>query len=91
MTFYQIKCKAIDVRTDSGICPGIAKTEKGEEHTLSARTPGICTNALTAIYPMSLAMRLTEKMDWEKEDYFDLVCPHGAVTFRISRIRDDNS
>lgn len=93
MKNYKMKCEVIDVRTESGICPGEAKTKNGEEYVLNARTPesnSICTNALAAIHPMSLAMRMTDKMYWEKRDYFDLVCPHGAVTFRISRIRDDN-
>ncbi len=93
MNFYRIKCEAIDVKTDSGICPGIAKTEKGEQFILGARTPqprGICTNSLPVLYPMSFAMRLTDKMDWEKEEYFDIVCPHGAVTYRLSRIRENN-
>jgi hypothetical protein len=34
---------------------------------------------------MALAMRLTDKMSWEKEDHFDVTCPHGFVTYRISR------
>lgn len=41
MNFYRIKCEAIDVKTDSGICPGIAKTEKGEQFILGARTPNL--------------------------------------------------
>jgi uncharacterized repeat protein (TIGR04076 family) len=88
---HQIKCEAIEVRTDSGICPGMAQTHQGETFTFGARTPeetGICTNAFNAIYPMALAMRLTDKMDWEQKDYFDITCPHGRVTFRISRIRE---
>jgi len=91
VTNYQIKCEAVEVRTDSGICPGMAKIRQGETFILGARTPagtGICSNAFGAIYPMALAMRLTEKMDWEKKDYFDITCPHGGVTFRISRIRE---
>jgi uncharacterized repeat protein (TIGR04076 family) len=92
MKNFKMKCEVIDVRTKSGTCPGEAETQAGEHYVLGARTPesnSICTNALTAIHPMSLAMRMTDKMYWEKQDYFDLVCPHGAVTFRISRIRGD--
>jgi hypothetical protein len=39
---------------------------------------------------MALAMKLTDRMDWEKEEnqHFDTTCPHGAVTFRISRVRE---
>ena len=47
-------------------------------NVLGARTletNSICTNALTAIHPMNLAMRLTNKMYWEKKDHFDIVCP----------------
>jgi uncharacterized repeat protein (TIGR04076 family) len=93
MTFYKINCVAHEVRTETGVCPGFAQIEQGEEFVLGPRTPetrGFCTNSLTAVYPMSIAMRLTEKMDWEKEEHFDIVCPHGAVTYRISRIRDRN-
>jgi uncharacterized repeat protein (TIGR04076 family) len=91
VTNYQIKCEAIEVRTESGICPGMAKTQQGETCEFGARTPAgtaICTNAFNAIYPMALAMRLTDRMDWEQKDYFDITCPHGRVTFRISRIRE---
>jgi uncharacterized repeat protein (TIGR04076 family) len=89
---FKMKCDVIDVRTESGICPGEAETQNGEQYVLGARTPesnSICANALAAIHPMSLAMRMTDKMYWEKKDHFDLVCPHGAVTFRISRIRQN--
>lgn len=90
MKNFKMKCEVIDVRTDSNTCPGEAQTVIGEKYVLGARTPetnSICTNALTAIHPMNFAMRLTNKMYWEKKDHFDIVCPHGAVTFRISRIR----
>ena len=87
----RIKCEAIAVNTDSGICPGIAKTERGEVFMIGGRTPepnGICCQAFAAIGPMKLAMMLTEKMDWETKDYFDIVCPHGFVTYRLSRIKE---
>lgn len=90
MTIFPIKIEAIDVRTDSNICPGLAKTQKGEKFVLNARTPdskGICRSALGAIDSMAFAMMKIEKMEWEKEDFFDIVCPHGAVTFRLSRMK----
>jgi uncharacterized repeat protein (TIGR04076 family) len=92
MARHEIKCEAVEVRTESGICPGLAKTQQGEVCTLGARTPepkGICVQALNAIHPMALAMKLTDKMDWEKEEnqHFDTTCPHGFVTFKISRLR----
>jgi uncharacterized repeat protein (TIGR04076 family) len=88
VTYNKIKCEAIDVRTESGICPGIAKTEQGEVFTIGGRTPepkGICCQALSAIGPMKLAMSLTDRMEWETKGYFDTICPHGFVTFRLSR------
>ena len=90
MVYNKVKCEAITVNTESGICPGVAKTEQGEVFILGARTPdskGICCQALSAIGPMKLTMSLTEKMDWETKDYFDIVCPHGVVTYRLSRIK----
>jgi len=79
MVYNKIQCEAVAVNTDSGICPGVAKTERGEVFMLGARTPesnGICCQAFSAISPMKLAMSLTEKMDWEMKDHFDVVCPH---------------
>jgi uncharacterized repeat protein (TIGR04076 family) len=89
MAYKSIKCEAVVVNTESGICPGIAKTEQGEVFIFGGRTPepkGICCQALSAIGPMKLAMSLTEKMDWETKGYFDTICPHGFVTFRLSRM-----
>jgi hypothetical protein len=37
---------------------------------------------------MKLAMSLTEKMEWEMKEYFDIVCPHGVVTYRLSRVKE---
>lgn len=93
MILNQIKCEVVKVNTDNGICPGIAKTELGETFIIGARTPegkGICCQAFSAIAPMKLVYMYTDKMDWEKNDYFDIVCPHGAVTYRLSRIKDIN-
>jgi uncharacterized repeat protein (TIGR04076 family) len=91
MLTYPIRIEAVEVRTESGICPGMAKTRQGETHVLTGRTPegsGVCANSLNALYPIAMSMRLTEKMDWEKKETFDLTCPHGRVTWRISRIRE---
>jgi uncharacterized repeat protein (TIGR04076 family) len=81
------------VKTESGVCPGLAQTVRGEVFILGARTPegkGICCQALGAISSMKLALALTEKMDWETKDHFDITCPHGMVTYRLSRVRDDS-
>jgi uncharacterized repeat protein (TIGR04076 family) len=91
MKMNQIKCEAALVNTDNGICPGIAKTEKGETFIIDGRTPalkGICCQAFTSIAPMRLAMANTDKMDWETKEFFDVVCPHGFVTYRLSRVKD---
>jgi len=89
MVYNKIRCEVINVSTDTSICPGVAKTKNGEVFILGGRTSepiGICCQAFSAISPMKLAMSLTEKMDWETKDYSDIVCPHGFVTYRISRI-----
>ena len=91
MTNYTIKCVAVDVRTESGICPGSAKCQKGETYMLTARTPepaGIRGRAFATMHPMAFAMRWTEEMPWEKTDHVDVVCPDGFVTYRLSRIRE---
>ena len=52
MKVNSIKLKVIEVRTDSGICVGLAKTKKGEEYIMDGRTPqssGICSNAFCAL------------------------------------------
>jgi len=90
MTYNQIRCEAIDVKTESGICPGLAKTVRGEVFMLGPRTPegkGICFQAVGAIAAMKLALALTDRMDWETKDHFDITCPHGVVTYRLSRER----
>jgi len=84
----QIQCEALNVRTDTKICPGLAKTEQGESYLLSARTPGpngICCQAMTAMNSLRMALSVIEQKDLGDSGYFDVVCPHGFVTFRLSR------
>jgi hypothetical protein len=91
MISRRIKLKAVEVRTEFGVCPGRAKMQQGETFTLGAPTPegtGICANALGAKYPISLAMRLTDKMKWETKDYFEMMGRHDGVTYHISRVRE---
>jgi uncharacterized repeat protein (TIGR04076 family) len=91
MLTYPIRIEAVEVRTESGVCPGMAQTRQGETHILTGRTPsgeGMCANSLNALYPMATAMRLTDKMSWEKKDFFEITCPHGRVVWRISRVRE---
>jgi len=37
---------------------------------------------------MRHVLMVTEKMDWEKNEYMDIVCPHGFVTYRLSRYKE---
>lgn len=93
MILNKIKCEAVKVNTESGICPGLAKTGQGETFVIGVRTPdakGICCQALSAISPMRLAMSYTDKLSWETKEYFDITCPHGVVTYRLSRIKEDS-
>jgi uncharacterized repeat protein (TIGR04076 family) len=91
MKYHAIRCEVVAVDAESGACPGMARTTLGETYRLDGRTPaptGICCQAFGAISPMKLAMSLTDRMDWEAENpsgHFDVVCPHGHVTFRLSR------
>jgi len=87
MSKKMIKIIAHKVKTEGGICPGIAKTKEGEVGFFKGRTPDqpVCVQALNSILPMAHAMSLTDKMEWEKKDFFEITCPHGAVVFRISR------
>ena len=87
MQLNTIRCEAVAVRTESGTCPGIAKTQRGEVHAIGARTPGagMCCQAFAALNSMRHVMMLTQKLEWETQPHFDVTCPHGAVTFRLSR------
>ena len=92
MKVHSIKCEAIDVRTESGVCVGIAKTQKGEEYIIDGRTPevnGMCSNAFCALSNAAFIMMATDKMPGEKDGYIDRVCPHGVVSFRLLRSKKD--
>ena len=88
MTYHAIRCEAVEVRTDTGVCPGVAQTERGEVSVIGPRTPeskGICCQAFAAMGPMKLVMATAEGMEWQKKGSFDITCPHGHVTFRLTR------
>ena len=54
-----VKCEAVEVNAEPGVCPGAARTEQGEVFAIVARTPeskGICLQALSAMSPMKLAI-----------------------------------
>jgi uncharacterized repeat protein (TIGR04076 family) len=91
MANYAVKCEAIEVRGENGVCIGPARCKKGEVYTLGARTPtpaGMCGMSFAAINPIVFAMRRNERMEFEKNDYVDLTCPDGCVTYRLSRIKN---
>ena len=94
MKVNSIKCEVIDVRTDSGFCVGIAKTEMGEEYIIDGRTPesqGMCSNAFSALSNTAFVMMATDELPGEKDGYREIVCPHGIVTFRLSRSEEDKT
>ena len=52
MKVHPIVCEVIQVKTENGICPGMAKTRRGEVHIIDGRTPespGMCSNAFCAL------------------------------------------
>ena len=62
----------------------------GEVFELGSRTPtnGLCAISFSSIYSVFAAMRFTDEIPWERgKGHFDLKCPDGQVTFRISRKR----
>jgi hypothetical protein len=83
-----IKCSVVNVKTESGICPGIAKTRLNEEYIIDGRTPessGMCSNAFCAISNAAFIMMVTDKMYGEVNGHKDFICPHGFTTFRLER------
>ena len=90
MADYKISCEVIDVRTESGICAGSARCRKGEKYTITARTPepGICGRSFASMHSTAFAMRWTEELPFEKAGHVDIVCPDGAVTYRLTRIKE---
>lgn len=88
MKVNSVRCEVTDVRTESGICVGIAKTQKGEKYIIDGRTPeanGMCSNAFCSLSNSAFIMMAIEKTPAEKDGYVDRICPHGVVTFRLSR------
>jgi uncharacterized repeat protein (TIGR04076 family) len=89
---YKIKCEIVKVDTESGYCPGSAKSRLGETYVIGPRTPdpGMCGRAFHAVHPMALTMRFSEKMLCENADgQMEVTCPDGFVVFRLSRITKD--
>jgi hypothetical protein len=69
MPNYKIKCVAVGVRTDSGVCPGSAKCHKDETYVLTAepRKPQASVDEHSPpCTPMAFAMRWSEEMVSEK-------------------------
>lgn len=86
---HRIQCEAVKVNTESGICPGMAETEQGEVYLFDGRTPaprGICCQAFAAMGAFRAALMVTDKLASEVQGHLDITCPHGAVTFRLTRM-----
>ena len=90
---YRITCEAIEVDNEIGVCLGSAKCKVGEKYIIGSRTPepiGMCGRAFQAILTISFAMRFTDNLVFEKEGgYYDVICPDGHVTYRLSRYLGD--
>ncbi|MCP4163740.1 MAG: hypothetical protein GY760_27080 [Deltaproteobacteria bacterium] len=88
MKLNQIMCEVVKVDTDSKVCIGLAKIREGEKFNFDARTPdgeGICANAFCALSNAAFVMMTSEKREGEKDGSIERVCPHGVVTFNLSR------
>ena len=92
MVDYKIKCEVAKIKGGKKCCPGSAQMKIGEVFILGVRTPepnGICARAYASIYPTSTALRFSDEIPWEKgRGYFDISCPDGLVTYRLSRVKD---
>ncbi len=90
MANYKIRCEVIGITENRTKCPGSAQTRNDEVFIIGPRTPqtpGMCGRAFSAIHPMALAMRFSEKMFWENEQgMVEVTCPDGYVRYRLSRI-----
>jgi hypothetical protein len=94
MKSHPILCEAIEVRTEDGVCRGLAKTKVGEKHIIDGRTPetpGMCSNAFCALSNAAFIMMVTDQMRDEVDGHIDRVCPHGVVTYRLSRAAQGKS
>ncbi len=91
MANYRIRCEAVEVNTDTGVCPGSARVKKGETYIIGPRIsgdPGMCGRAFASLHPMALAMRFTEQFYWEKPDtQVKVTCPDGFVVYHLTRIK----
>jgi len=90
MANYAIKIEAVKINS---ICPRVKKEQ--ETYVLNcnsgAEVPnGMCARAFHTIYPVAMAMRFSDEISWEKgRGYFDVVCPDGNITYRLSRIKNN--
>ena len=93
MANYRIRCEAVKVTTDTGVCPGSARTKVGETCVIGPRTPeppGMCSRAFASLHPMALAMRFSEKMVCEKPPgQVEVTCPDGYVVYKLTRVKKE--
>ena len=88
MKTNSIECVVKNVNTESGVCIGMAQTKQGEQYIIDGRTPespGMCSNAFCALSNAAFVMMSNEKMPGEIDGSIERVCPHGIVTYRLSR------
>lgn len=91
MKLNPILCEVVEVKTDSKTCIGVARTVLGEKFIIDGRTPpgdGMCSNAFGAISNLAFVMMCTDNLEGEKDGAVERVCPHGVVTYRLSRAKE---
>ena len=47
---YRIRCEAVAVGTETGICPGGARTEQGEVYVIDGRTHLTCPHGVVKFH-----------------------------------------
>jgi len=86
MPDHKIKCEVISVNEEKTKCQ-----KPGDSFTLGGRTPdGMCARAFSVIYPVALAMRVSDSIPWQGgNEHFDVTCPDQHVTYRLSRLQKE--
>ncbi len=82
-----IRCEAVEVNTENGVCIGMAQVKEGESYLFSSRTPEatMCSNAFCALSNPAFIMLSGGKIRDEKDGMIERVCPHGVVKFRMKK------
>jgi hypothetical protein len=72
MKLNSIKCEVVEVRTESGVCIGVAKTKLGEQYIIDGRTPeagGMCSNAFCALSNKAFVMMASDEKTLDQNGY----------------------